>query len=88
MNRHQYAYRCNVCNRRLGLNRMHLVVNNTTILCARCANENGRRLHSELHPDCPEDWHDVYDHPLKFATRAGVFRVQQIRPDIVQGVDQ
>jgi hypothetical protein len=38
-------------------------------MCVRCL---GRVAHADAYPGCPEEWHDMHDHPLSFATRAAV----------------
>jgi len=82
MNRNQYAYRCRRCNRRIGVNKTHMLTATNVILCSRCVYRNSRPLHSQLYPDCPDEWHDLYDHPLASATRAYVYRVRKIPPDM------
>jgi hypothetical protein len=69
------ALRCDECGQRLGKARGHLVTASQNLVCARCALENARRLHTKYYPDCPEDWHDVFDHHIGHATRAGAWFV-------------
>jgi hypothetical protein len=67
------ALRCDQCRRRIGQRRFHCVVDNTKLLCSRCLGDRG--LHAKYYPACAEDWHDMYDHPLKLATRAAAWFV-------------
>jgi hypothetical protein len=64
---------CDECGRRIGQRRFHCVVDNTKLLCSRCLGDRG--LHAKYYPACAEDWHDMYDHPLKLATRAAAWFV-------------
>lgn len=60
-------FNCHHCRRLIGQRRTHLIVNGH-VLCIRCMEK--RELHPIYWPDCPEAWHDMYDHGLTFATRA------------------
>ena len=64
---------CHECGRRIGERRFHCIINNTHVLCGKCIDK--RHLHATYYPDCPENWHDMYDHALHFATRAAAWYV-------------
>lgn len=72
---------CAACGRRIGKTRGHVLIGTLDtvsldrVLCARCALDDSRRLHSRYWPHCPQAWHDLYDHPTGSATRAGLARV-------------
>lgn len=59
--------RCHRCIGKRGLH--HLIDGSTTVVCGRCL---GRDAHGDLFPSCTVPWHDVYDHPASFGTRAGI----------------
>jgi hypothetical protein len=66
------ALYCDECGRRIGQRRFHCVVSMTPSCCAAGA-WGGRGLHAKYYPACAENWHDMYDHPLKMATRAAAW---------------
>ncbi len=47
------------------------------VLCSRCV--EARALHARFYPACSERWHDLFDHPVVFGTRAGAARVLGLR---------
>jgi hypothetical protein len=59
---------CQHCAKPIGKDRLHAVVNADTVLCCDCTSIAGQ--HARYHPDCPRDWHDMWDHDLKLADRA------------------
>ncbi|MGO9155885.1 hypothetical protein [Mycobacterium sp.] len=67
------ALRCDECGKRIGQRRLHCVLDPARMICGRCLGK--RQLHATYYPDCPKDWHDMYDHPLSFATRAAAWFV-------------
>ena len=34
--------------------------------------KSSNHVHALAYPDCPTDWHDMYDHPSITGTRAGI----------------
>ena len=64
---------CHACGRRIGKPRNHLIVRKRFVLCIRC-NDNPA-LHAVYYPDCGVPWHDLADHGVMFATRAGAHRL-------------
>jgi hypothetical protein len=63
---------CDQCGRRIGARRVHYVATTATplvVVCVRCL---GRGAHARIYPACPEQWHDMHDHDLSFASRAAV----------------
>lgn len=69
------ALYCDECGRRIGRERLHFIldsIDSTRLMCGRCIDR--RELHAKYYPACPDgDWHDMYDHPLKLATRAAAW---------------
>lgn len=65
---------CVHCSRTIPARRGHNVTDTGHVLCGRCIFD--RRLHDQLFPDCPDRWHDMFDH-LRFVagTRAGTAAV-------------
>jgi hypothetical protein len=69
------AINCVVCDRPISPRR-HVVLLGTRddydparVVCTRCM-QNSNPLHARFWPDCPEAWHDLYDHPHALATKA------------------
>lgn len=62
-------YDCHNCRRRIGARRKHLIIRERHVICTGCMNDP--KLHATYHPDCPIPWHDMYDHGIHLATRAG-----------------
>jgi hypothetical protein len=58
--------RCAVCQRRIRRQRWRLVTKGAAC-CTHCANERSRHAHKIVYPDCPVDWHDMFDHDAVFA---------------------
>ena len=73
------ALRCDECRRRIGKVNTHTVTaDGATLLCINCHMAPGptqTRLHSRLYPSCPDIWHDLGDHAVQFASRAGAWFV-------------
>jgi hypothetical protein len=67
------AHDCHECGKHIGNRRFHCIVDNTRVLCGRCLDQ--RHLHTKYYPECPDAWHDMYDHDLKLATRAAAWFV-------------
>ena len=64
------AVDCGRCGRHMGKTATHYVVVETlAVVCGRCLE---KPAHAQLFPDCLAKWHDMQDHDLIFATRAGV----------------
>lgn len=53
------SFDCAVCHHTLGKWRGHNVTTDQRIICPDCIS---KPLHAELFPNCPVDWHDLYDH--------------------------
>jgi hypothetical protein len=79
MTRPAPAFDCAACGRRIGKTTSHVLLGERGdhsvdhLICVRCMNK-GRHwgLHTRFYPDCPTDWHDLYDHPSCSGTRAGI----------------
>ena len=71
------ALRCDECARRIGKTNTHLVTpDRGNLFCVRCwmgPRSTQARLHARLYPDCPHTWHDLGDHHVGHATRAGAW---------------
>jgi hypothetical protein len=67
------ALRCDECGKRIGRRRLHFVTASAHLLCGSCLDK--RQLHTKYYPDCPENWHDMYDHGGQLATRAAAWFV-------------
>lgn len=68
---------CVHCGRRIGAGATHYLAPTTdpvTVVCVRCL---ARPNHARAYPDCPHRWHDMHDHELISATRAGIARRNQ-----------
>ena len=63
---------CAACARRIGRDRTHYQLSKVgnPVVCIRCAET--RTLHSKFFPDCPHQWHDLFDHLDRVGTRAGI----------------
>jgi hypothetical protein len=74
---------CGNCGRVMGKTRTHLILDGPVIperiVCIRCI-ANARAAHTEFYPDCSVGWHDVYDHPMSFATRAAAANMLGLWP--------
>lgn len=69
------ALDCSQCGKRIGKARTHVYVPATgTVWCLKCFSPftGSRPVHARTYPDCPETWHDMYDHPHSIGTRAGI----------------
>ncbi|WP_084792650.1 hypothetical protein [Mycobacterium sp. E136] len=69
------ALHCHLCGHHIGARRTHYIVRRSFVLCATCL--EGRPAHDKMHPDCPQRWHDLFDHEVRLATRGGAWRVLQ-----------
>ncbi|BBZ74142.1 hypothetical protein [Mycobacterium paraseoulense] len=71
------ALNCSVCGRRIGLRGAHFFVQPNVLMCGKCAtwDNNSRTAHAARYPDCPDTWHDMWDHYICSATRAGAWYV-------------
>ena len=52
--------------------------NGNLLLCSRCTESwhgSSRAAHAKQYPDCPTDWHDMWDHFTCSGTRAGIWYV-------------
>lgn len=68
-------FTCAQCGRVIGRGRTHVYVNALdAVWCLRCFSPHAgsREVHARVYPDCPERWHDMYDHPTVSGTRAGI----------------
>lgn len=73
------ALDCSRCGRTVGKRRGHSLTEDNRVLCVRCLWD--RRLHADYWPDCPESWHDAFDHtPYVVGTRAGIAAVLGLWP--------
>lgn len=74
-------FACAVCGRQIAKRRSHILTDTDVIVCSRCAVDHGRDAHSVTHPDCPVEWHDLFDHStmgcspaaLRYLIRKGGF---------------
>jgi hypothetical protein len=66
---------CVVCQRRIGPQRTHYITETNKVVCGDCCvftMKSTTPAHAQLYPDCPVDWHDLWDHQFMHATsRAG-----------------
>lgn len=64
------ALDCHECGRRIGKQRLHFITKfghqPGRLLCGKC--RDNKSLHAKYYPDCPDDWHDMWDHPCHGAT--------------------
>jgi len=72
------ALRCDGCGRQIGMGIGHHVIRDgAVLLCRHCRDPRTRAAMQEAHvrwyPACPHDWHDMFDHGGRFATRAGAW---------------
>lgn len=67
------ALDCSQCHRQMGLRAPHLIIGKRLVICVKCADARGS--HSRYFPECADQWHDLRDHPLDYATRAGAWCV-------------
>ncbi|MCV7399774.1 hypothetical protein H7K24_06370 [Mycobacterium fragae] len=62
---------CAVCRHRIGKRCGRIITTETDIICCvRCVMEHSKLAHKVAYPDCPIDWHDMWDHQHVSATRA------------------
>lgn len=62
-----------------------MMLEDNRILCLRCfTGQRGRNdyyrgqaAHAKFYPDCSVGWHDMHDHPVRFATRAAAHHILQ-----------
>lgn len=69
---------CDECRKRIGKSRTHFVIASGNLLCPGClvlTRGSSARLHAKYYPDCPEDWHDMWNHNISHATRAAAWFV-------------
>jgi hypothetical protein len=68
-------YVCRVCAEPVP--KRHKVIWTATgcVVCLRCGDHRAREAHAICYPDCPESWHDMWDHGNTFATTGGLRRV-------------
>jgi len=51
-------------------------------LCRRCLPGNSIGEHGRRYPECPEDWHDMWDHLYCLADRRALpFAIEKARAD-------
>lgn len=63
------AFDCALCRRHIGKRALHHCTDDGRVVCSRCL---GTAAHAKLFRGCPEQWHDVLDHPSCFGSRAGI----------------
>lgn len=63
-------FECASCGRKIAKTKVHYLFD-SDVLCGRCV-EGGQKGHASRYPDCPERWHDMYDHLRMHGTRAGI----------------
>ena len=70
------AMSCQLCGKVIGRKQEHILARaeqGNVVLSYCCLRNNSRKLHHQLWPSCPKrDWHDFYDHPHHYGTRAGI----------------
>lgn len=54
------AFTCNACHRVIGQDEGHNVTDDHRLICHPCLTTTP--LHSRWYPQCPNGWHDMYDH--------------------------
>ncbi|AZL13756.1 hypothetical protein CXR25_13725 [Brevibacterium aurantiacum] len=54
------AFTCNACHRVIGQDEGHNVTDDHRLICYPCLTTTP--LHSRWYPQCPNGWHDMYDH--------------------------
>lgn len=69
---------CSLCDRVIGKAAAHFLIDGSHVLCGRCSRATD--AHARLFPDCPERWHDIFDHPISQGTRAGIAAALGIWP--------
>jgi hypothetical protein len=73
------ALRCDECGKRISKPQgLHGVTESQNLLCGRCLvpqHAGTQCLHAKYYPDCPEAWHDMFDHHISYATRAAAWLV-------------
>jgi hypothetical protein len=69
------ALRCDECGKRIGRRRLHALIETDRmhLLCGRCLDRQD--LHANYYPDCPEIWHDMFDHHISYTSRAAAWFV-------------
>jgi hypothetical protein len=85
-------FRCHICRRWIGKASSLYLLNredpgpDPVTMHTRCAERRAshptiRQAHAQLYPDCPEHWHDAWDHhDLTIGTWAGVAAVLGLWP--------
>lgn len=71
---------CAACKRRIGRRATHFLIGTPgaeQVVCGRCLYD--RALRARFYPDCADVWHDLFDHGLSHASRAGAVRVLDSR---------
>jgi hypothetical protein len=52
------------------------------ILHLGCSDKpSSNQAHARWYPECPESWHDMYDHARNWGSRAGIAALLGIWPD-------
>ena len=69
---------CGECGRTIAKARTHCLTSTNQLLCSRCLGTRG--MHDKIYPDCPSHWHDMHDHPVRFATRAAAAHILGLWP--------
>ena len=73
------ALDCDHCGRTIPNNKIHLLCDNGMTICYPCTyagskseyvEGSGRKAHAAIYPDCPEAWHDMWDHITGTTDRA------------------
>jgi hypothetical protein len=55
--------------------RRHYLLESGKVLCLRCMDDPAG--HARDFQQCPEGWHDLFDHLRLFGTRAGIAAMRQ-----------
>ena len=63
---------CHDCGRIIGA-RKHHILSGLSLRCYECFTWPGK--HAEAFPNCPHEWHDMYDHGTRLATRAAAAHI-------------
>ncbi|MBX7434167.1 hypothetical protein JDV09_18895 [Mycobacterium sp. Y57] len=70
------ALPCSHCGRTIAKRRGHLTFDGTVLLCGKCVEApTPQAAHARHYPDCPHRWHDMWDHPVQFASRAAAWLI-------------
>lgn len=75
MTSHGAPVPCESCGRTIGARSTHVRYRQTgNIYCIACVTTSGR--HGEEFPDCPDQWHDGWDHEPQLCTRAAANKLR------------